>query len=262
LTERQDYAAAPLPSLVELLPRNELAFVAGLTTGEQPLVCTLPQVCPLLLLGQACIGKTRLLQGLLAQLLATNSPAHLQVVMLDPLGVDLEVFEDCPHLYRAQRALLPAAQASQEPTALPLPPPPAGSCPYYLVVADELAHLWQAEALRDRLQVIVQQGQAKGVGIIAVSQVAFHQEAFPFAHALVFATPPERGIPQRLYGSPLRQLQREAQPGRYFLALLDERVRARDLSSGHLGGDILTAPPVSREIVQQVLVAASARGAW
>jgi hypothetical protein len=182
---------------------------------------------------------------------------HRQVILLDPSGFDLDVFEGCPHLYRGRTQRRLAAPESLAQAEVPIPSAAQGAQPYYLVVAEELAHLWHAENLRDRLQVIVRDGQARGVGIIAVSQAVPSKSSFSFPYAAFFNSQSEYGLPNR-YGDVLRQLRRDLRPGRFFLALLDERVGLHDLAD--LGwGHLLTAPYVSREVVQQVL---SEQAAW
>jgi FtsK/SpoIIIE family len=112
--QNEQYASIPLKELVGSLPRNQLTFVMGIGDSGQIITHVLPQLGQLVLLGRAGTGKTRLLQAILCQLLATNDPAHLQVVLLDPFGIDLKLFDDCPHLYRGNNPLqLPALVGDQ-----------------------------------------------------------------------------------------------------------------------------------------------------
>lgn len=138
-------------------------------------------------------GKTTLLFGLLAALLAQHSPDDLQIAVVDPKGFDFAFFDGIPHLW-AKRAtdaesatqLLSGLVAEMEDrgerfTRLAVRSLEAFNAvspdplPLLLVVVDEVTDLVleagrQATALQRKIIRLVSKGRAAGVVLVVATQ--------------------------------------------------------------------------------------------
>jgi DNA segregation ATPase FtsK/SpoIIIE, S-DNA-T family len=75
-----------------------LPVAAGLAFDRQPIVTDLANVPGLLVAGASGTGKSAALSGMLMSLLLRFAPADLRLLLIDPKGRDLAVFEGIAHL--------------------------------------------------------------------------------------------------------------------------------------------------------------------
>jgi hypothetical protein len=127
---------------------GNLSYVYGSDTGGRPLQTTLDQQTPLLVLGQAGMGKTCLAAAILHQLYEQNGADRLQVSFLDLDNALGYLFEEQPHTARIgiteheSESILKALLLQMRQTPRP-------DQPYQLLVIDEF--LWM---LRDEEQLV------------------------------------------------------------------------------------------------------------
>jgi hypothetical protein len=252
-TQDDGYARLSLQELVAQLPRNRLQFIAGVGDEGGASVVSLPQLGPLVLIGQAGIGKSHLLQAILAQLLATNDQQHLQVLLLNSPATNWQTFRRFPQLRLAPPEAEQAASPTSPERAFPGQLATGTRPPYFLVVAEEMPYLREVERHWEGLQALVQGGQALGVGVIAVAQSLPSRRQFPFESAALFAGDALRNnqLPDFFDRGLLRQVSHAQERGRFFLASLNKEVRIRDLPACF--GQVLAAPYITPEHVAELL---------
>ncbi len=78
--------------------RGQVKIGLGLNTFAQPMVIDLAALPHLLIGGATGSGKSVCLHAILAGLLCTYPPAALQLLLIDPLQVELERYNGLPHL--------------------------------------------------------------------------------------------------------------------------------------------------------------------
>lgn len=75
-----------------------LPFVVGKDVVGEPVVLNLVETPHILIAGQTGAGKSVMINTLLTSLLYANSPEDLRLILIDPKSVEMEAYEDVPHL--------------------------------------------------------------------------------------------------------------------------------------------------------------------
>ncbi|MCL4151584.1 UNVERIFIED_CONTAM: hypothetical protein GTU68_013747 [Idotea baltica] len=75
-----------------------LPLALGKDTYGEPFIAHLPRMPHLLIAGATGTGKSVCINSLLLSLLCKNSPADLNLILIDPKMLELSVYEDIPHL--------------------------------------------------------------------------------------------------------------------------------------------------------------------
>lgn len=75
-----------------------LEIVLGLDVSGKPASANLADMPHLLIAGATGAGKSVMINTLLASLLYRNSPSQLQLILIDPKRVELNLYNDIPHL--------------------------------------------------------------------------------------------------------------------------------------------------------------------
>lgn len=78
--------------------KSPLSFVIGKDIAGSPVVADLDDMPHLLIAGQTGSGKSVMINTLLVSLLYRNSPSDLRMIMVDPKRVELQPFDEIPHL--------------------------------------------------------------------------------------------------------------------------------------------------------------------
>ncbi len=170
---------------------GQLAFAIGRDISGAPVVANLEKMPHLLIAGQTNSGKSVMVNTLLTSLLYRSSPSDLKLILVDPKHVELNLYEDIPHLltpvitepekcisalkwavaemerrYRAlaadkKRNISDYNEGNTE-----------GGMPYIVIVIDELADLMMMAA-RDVEALIVriaQKARAVGIHLVLATQ--------------------------------------------------------------------------------------------
>lgn len=77
---------------------NDLSFVAGIDEIGNPIYLSLSKLVHLLVAGTTGSGKSVFLNTLIVSLLATHTPEELQMIMIDPKMVELQHYDQFPHV--------------------------------------------------------------------------------------------------------------------------------------------------------------------
>ncbi|MBN1517298.1 hypothetical protein JXA32_12110 [Candidatus Sumerlaeota bacterium] len=75
-----------------------LAFALGKTVAGEPMVCDLAKMPHLLIAGATGAGKSVCLNSIICSLLFTQRPDRIKFLMVDPKRVELNVYQELPHL--------------------------------------------------------------------------------------------------------------------------------------------------------------------
>lgn len=188
-------ATVRVSSLLESDPwknqQGQLTFVVGRDISGTPVVANLEKMPHLLIAGQTNSGKSVMVNTLLTSLLYRNSPSDLKLILVDPKHVELNFYNDIPHLLtpvitepektisalkwavaemeRRYRAL---AQDGKRNIAEYNIANQDGRMPYIVIVIDELADLMMMAA-RDVEALIVriaQKARAVGIHLVLATQ--------------------------------------------------------------------------------------------
>ena len=188
-------ATVRVSSLFESEPwkavNGQLGFAIGRDISGAPVVANLEKMPHLLIAGQTNSGKSVMVNTLLTSLLYRSSPSDLKLILVDPKHVELNLYEDIPHLltpvitepekcisalkwavaemerrYRAlaadkKRNISDYNEGNTE-----------GGMPYIVIVIDELADLMMMAA-RDVEALIVriaQKARAVGIHLVLATQ--------------------------------------------------------------------------------------------
>ncbi len=171
--------------------QGQLTFVVGRDISGAPIVGNLEKMPHLLIAGQTNSGKSVMVNTLLTSLLYRNSPSDLKLILVDPKHVELNFYNDIPHLLtpvitepdktisalkwavaemeRRYRAL---AQDGKRNIAEYNTASKEGNMPYIVIVIDELADLMMMAA-RDVEALIVriaQKARAVGIHLVLATQ--------------------------------------------------------------------------------------------
>jgi DNA segregation ATPase FtsK/SpoIIIE, S-DNA-T family len=84
------------PSFIRM--RGAVKVPLGIDTFGRPLIIDLASLPHLLIGGTTGSGKSTCLHGMIAGLLCTYTPAEVQLLLIDPLRVELERYQGIPHL--------------------------------------------------------------------------------------------------------------------------------------------------------------------
>ncbi len=77
---------------------SPLTLILGQDVGGQPAVADLSVMPHLLIAGATGAGKSVMINSLITSLLYRNSPAQLKLILVDPKRVELNLYNDIPHL--------------------------------------------------------------------------------------------------------------------------------------------------------------------
>lgn len=78
--------------------KSPLSFVLGRDVSGHPAVADLAQMPHMLIAGATGAGKSVMINSFLTSLLYRNSPAQLKLILVDPKRVELNLYNDVPHL--------------------------------------------------------------------------------------------------------------------------------------------------------------------
>jgi S-DNA-T family DNA segregation ATPase FtsK/SpoIIIE len=150
--------------------------VLGLDTEGIPLLLRLPSpnVAHVLIAGTTGSGKTALARAMVASLVIFNSQRALQLVVVDPKGRGLKVFDGLPHLVAPVVTRVDGALAVLERLVQEMEQRDATGCsePRLVVVLDELADLVQVggREMEGLVRRLTQRGREAGVHVVACTQ--------------------------------------------------------------------------------------------
>ena len=168
-----------------------LAFTVGRDISGLPIVASLDKMPHLLIAGQTNSGKSVMVNTLLASLLYRNSPSDLKLILVDPKHVELNSYNDIPHLLtevitepekcisalkwavaEMERRYRTLAEAKQRNISDYNALKKEEGMPYIVIVIDELADLMMMAA-RDVEALIVriaQKARAVGIHLVLATQ--------------------------------------------------------------------------------------------
>ncbi|MEI7631702.1 MAG: DNA translocase FtsK 4TM domain-containing protein [bacterium] len=169
---------------------GKLGFVVGRDIAGIPVVANLEKMPHVLIAGQTNSGKSVMVNTLLTSLLYRNSPSDMKLILVDPKHVELNIYNDIPHLLtpvitepekcisalkwavsemeRRYRALAADKKRNIEEYNTSN----AERMPYIIIVIDELADLMMMAA-RDVESLIVriaQKARAVGIHLVLATQ--------------------------------------------------------------------------------------------
>ncbi len=191
----KDSATVTLRSLLKrsdwVAQKSKLSFAVGQDISGQPVYADLDSMPHLLIAGQTKSGKSVMVNTLLTSLLYSNSPADVKLILVDPKFVEMEPYNDIPHLLTPVIndpekcvSALKWAVAEMERRYKILKQEkvreihaynekmPNEKMPYIVIVIDELADLMQMAA-RDVEALIVriaQKARAVGIHLVLATQ--------------------------------------------------------------------------------------------
>ena len=170
---------------------GKLGFVVGRDISGAPVVANLEKMPHLLIAGQTNSGKSVMVNALITSLLYRCSPSELKLILVDPKHVELNLYEDIPHLLtpvitepektisalkwavaEMERRYRELARDKKRNIADYNAGNPDGGMPYIVIVIDELADLMMMAA-RDVEAFIVriaQKARAVGIHLVLATQ--------------------------------------------------------------------------------------------
>ncbi|MBC7241954.1 MAG: DNA translocase FtsK [Anaerolineae bacterium] len=150
--------------------------VLGVEKGGRTLMVRLssPDVVHILVSGTTGSGKTELLRAVVASMAYLHRQSECQIVLVDPKGRGLRVFDGLPHLLYPPASTIPDAVAVITDTVIEMERRDRLGIdrPLVVVVVDELADLLMqgGEEVEKSLTRLVQRGRGAGVHVIAATQ--------------------------------------------------------------------------------------------
>jgi S-DNA-T family DNA segregation ATPase FtsK/SpoIIIE len=167
-------------SLLELCrqarPAAPGTAVLGVEKGGKTLMVRLnsPDVVHILVSGTTGSGKTELLRAVVASMAYLHRQSDCQIVLVDPKGRGLRVFDGLPHLLYPPASAIPDAIAVLTDIVMEMERRDRLGIdrPLIVVVVDELADLLMqgGEEVERGLTRLVQRGRGAGVHVIAATQ--------------------------------------------------------------------------------------------
>ncbi len=199
-------------SLMELCrqarPAEPGTAILGVDKSGRTLMVRLssPDVVHILVSGTTGSGKTELLRSIVASLAYLHAQRECQMVLIDPKGRGLRVFDGLPHLLYPPASTIPDAAAMLCDVVIEMERRDRAGIdrPYIVVVVDELADLLMqgGDEVEQSLTRMVQRGRGAGVHVIAATQKP---------SATVISSLLRSNFPMRIVG-------RVVNPGDAFLA--------------------------------------------
>ena len=171
--------------------RGDISFVLGRDIAGQPIVNDLAKMPHLLIAGQTGSGKSVMINTFLTSLLYRNSPSDMKLILVDPKQVELQPYNDIPHLLtpvinepekcisalkwavaEMERRLRTMSEVNRRNIAEYNNLKKDEPMPYIVIVIDELADLMMAAA-RDVEALVVrlaQKARAAGIHLVLATQ--------------------------------------------------------------------------------------------
>lgn len=170
---------------------SPLTMILGLDVAGSPAMADLADMPHLLIAGATGAGKSVMINTMLTTLLYRNSPAQLKLILVDPKRVELNLYNDIPHLLtpvivepdkaisalkwavaEMERRLKSFAEVGKRNIAEYNSLKEEDSMPYIVIVIDEMADLMMlagadVEALVVRL---AQLARAAGIHLVLATQ--------------------------------------------------------------------------------------------
>jgi S-DNA-T family DNA segregation ATPase FtsK/SpoIIIE len=189
--------------------KSPLSLTIGRDIAGSPILGDLSQMPHLLVAGQTGSGKSVMINSILTSLLYRNSPADLRLILVDPKQVEMNTYNDIPHLLtpvvhepekcisslkwavaEMERRLKALSEAHTRNIAEYNNQKKEEGMPYIVIVIDELADLMMLAA-RDVESLIVRLAQkARAVGIHLV--LATQRPSVDIITGLIKANVPAR----------------------------------------------------------------------
>lgn len=170
---------------------DPLSFTVGRDISGKPVVDSLSKMPHLLIAGQTGSGKSVMINSLLTSLLFKNTPADVKFILVDPKQVELNDYEDIPHLLtpvitepekcisalkwavsEMERRLSTFKEAKKRDIGGYNSLKDRDAMPHIVIVIDELSDLMMAAA-RDVEALIVriaQKARAAGIHLVLATQ--------------------------------------------------------------------------------------------
>lgn len=171
--------------------KSPLGIAIGKDISGSPVVGDLDRMPHLLIAGQTGSGKSVMINTLLTSLLYRNSPADLKLILVDPKQVEMNLYNDIPHLLspvihepekcisalkwavaEMERRLRTFGEVGKRNIAEYNQVKKEEGMPYIVIVIDELADLMMMAA-RDVEALIVrlaQKARAAGIHLVIATQ--------------------------------------------------------------------------------------------
>lgn len=189
--------------------KNPLSITIGRDIAGKPIVGDLAQMPHLLVAGQTGSGKSVMINSILSSLLYRNSPADMKLILVDPKQVEMNTYNDIPHLLtpvvhdpekcisslkwavaEMERRLKALSEAHSRNIIEYNDRKKEEGMPYIVIVIDELADLMMLAA-RDVESLVVRLAQkARAVGIHLV--LATQRPSVDIITGLIKANVPAR----------------------------------------------------------------------
>jgi len=170
---------------------SQLSFAIGQDIAGEPVVGELEKMPHLLIAGQTGSGKSVMINSFLISLLYRNSPSDMKLIMVDPKQVELNLYNDIPHLLtpvivspekcisalkwavaEMERRYSTFAEHSKRNIAEFNALKNEEAMPYIVIVIDELSDLMMVAA-RDVEALVVriaQKARATGIHLVLATQ--------------------------------------------------------------------------------------------
>jgi S-DNA-T family DNA segregation ATPase FtsK/SpoIIIE len=171
--------------------KSPLPIAIGKDISGTPIVADLEKLPHLLIAGQTGSGKSVMINTILTSLLYRNSPSELKLILVDPKQVELNLYDDIPHLLtpvihepekcisalkwavaEMERRLRAFREVGKRNIAEYNSLKKEEGMPYIVIVIDELADLMMMAA-RDVEALVVriaQKARAAGIHLIIATQ--------------------------------------------------------------------------------------------